>query len=123
MTDRQVYGVCNSIDAIAFEKNKDLLGYVMKDMTRKLVDVAAEQAFDGEKIISIKDDPVEIDKYTNALIYKKRMYIEDMIICRDCKAYLPETETLASYCPVLKIYRLPEDAYCYKAQRKKNDQS
>lgn len=49
--------------------------------------------------------------------------VAELIRCKDCKAYLPETETLASYCPILNILGLPEDAYCYKAQRKDNDQS
>ena len=44
--------------------------------------------------------------------------VEKIIRCRDCKAYLPETETLASYCPILNILGLPEDAYCYKAQKR-----
>lgn len=49
--------------------------------------------------------------------------VSELIRCKDCKVYLPETETLASYCPILNLYGLPEDAYCYKAQRKNNDQS
>lgn len=69
-----------------------------------------------EYIVPLREEENDCGLMINAVIRVQ----PELIRCKDCKAYLPETETLASYCPILKIYGLPEDAYCYKAQRKKN---
>ena len=113
MADKQKYGVSQCVNAILASENKSLINYILKDMTRKLVDVAIGQAFDSEKIISIKDDPVEVLKYTNQLIYKKHMYIEDLIRCRDCKHYDGRP------CGIVDWYNTADD-FCSKAERKDN---
>lgn len=120
MTDRKVYGVTQHVDAITADKNKDLIDYVMKDMTRKLVDVAAEQASDGEKIISIKDDPVEMLKYPNQLIYKKRMYIEDLIRCRNCE-YFYKGFNISICTRPFHAFSVGPNGYCAWAVRKEEE--
>ena len=75
----------------------------------------------AEYIVNINEE--EVGEFDFIAITTLKEIGIPVVRCKDCKAYLPETETLASYCEILRIYSLPEDAYCYKAQRKNNDQS
>lgn len=68
-----------------------------------------------EYIYQIEDD--ESDE-SEVFIGWIRRHGKEFVRCRDCKAYLPETNTLASYCSIHGILGLPEDAYCYKAEER-----
>ena len=44
----------------------------------------------------------------------------EIIWCRDCKHYSPFTDEYVSWCPIIGHKGLPEDAYCFRAERKDN---
>lgn len=43
---------------------------------------------------------------------------EELIRCKDCKHYERETKETVSWCRRFGLKGLPEDAYCFKAERK-----
>lgn len=43
---------------------------------------------------------------------------KELVRCRECKHYSPFTDEFVSWCPIIGHKGLPEDAYCFRAERK-----
>ena len=82
----QVYEAMVSVNKQSLDYFKDIVSDAAKDeLKHKLVDAVMQAICSGEKIVKQEDVSAELYEFTNEVIYKQKLYIDDLVRCNKCQ--------------------------------------